>query len=247
MDRPIPTAGSLIVPSRSKMRNAAAMLANARTRLSLRHQCLREVRVRAGPFTARVLLRHGDGRAAQGAVPRTAAAMSPRRVTSLPGHKLALAAHVPGACRSPTEISLRSLAPRDEPPEYRPVLEVIAGRIVGGIALHALADGLARRHVEAGDLALVAHEGGDLPVDGAAHIHDDLRLVGAPEPQLAHLVRLEALPRHVLGKVQVVARVGIHRVLGDDASLAMVAMLEAPGPEGIVDEHGVGPVAADGP
>src|SRR5215475_14227562 len=96
MDRPIPTAGSLIVPSRSKMRNAAAMLANARTRLSLRHQCLREVRVRAGPFTARVLLRHGDGRAAQGAVPRTAAAMSPRRVTSLPGHKLALAAHVPG-------------------------------------------------------------------------------------------------------------------------------------------------------
>src|SRR5215813_3078568 len=141
--------------------------------------------------------------------------------------------------------SVMASAPRDEAAEDRAVLEVVAGGIVRRVALHALADGLARRHIEAGDLALMPHQRRDLPLDRVTHIHDDLRLVGAPEPQLAHLVRLKALPRHVLGKVQVVARVGVHGVLGDDARLAMVAMLEALRAEGIVDEHGVRPVAAE--
>src|SRR5262249_52213414 len=97
--------------------------------------------------------------------------------------------------------SVMALAPRDEAAEDRAGLEVGAGGVVRRVTLHALADGLARRHIEAGDLALMPDQRSDLPVDGAAHVHDDLRLVGAPEPQLAHLVRLEALPRHVLGEV----------------------------------------------
>src|SRR5215470_6450746 len=148
-------------------------------------------------------------------------------------------------CSYSQDNSVIALTPRDETAEIRAVVEVVSGGGISRVALHALADGLARRHVEAGDLALMPHERGDLPLDGVTHVDDDLRLVGAPEPQLAHLVWLEALPRHVLGKVQVVARVGIHGVLGDDACLAMVAMLEALRAEGIVDEHDVRPVAAE--
>src|SRR5215469_3841990 len=145
------------------------------------------------------------------------------------------------------EQSVMASAPCDEAAEDRAVLEVVAGGVVRGVALHPLADGLAGRHVEARNLALVAHQRGDLTVDGATHVHDDLRLVGAPEPQLTHLVRLKGLPGYVLGEVQVVARVRIHGILGDDARLAMVAMLEALRPERIVDEHDVRPVTPERP
>ena len=81
----------------------------------------------------------------------------------------------------------------------------------------------------------------------ACDVHDDVRLVGAPVPELAHLVGLEPFLGDVLGEVQVVAGVGVDRVGGGDAGLAVVAMLEAFHPVGVVHEDGVRPVAADGP
>src|SRR5437870_1149850 len=56
------------------------------------------------------------------------------------------------------------LPPSDQAPERRPVREAVALRELGRALLHALLDGLSRRHVEAGHLALVADQRGDLLV-----------------------------------------------------------------------------------
>src|SRR5260370_16465951 len=118
------------------------------------------------------------------------------------------------------------LAARDQAAEDPAVLEAVARGQLGRVLLDPLPDGGALRHVEAGDLALVPHERRDLALDAGGDVHDDVRLVRAPVPELAHLVRLEPVPGDVLGEVQVVARVGVHRVGGDDARLPVVAALE---------------------
>src|SRR5580765_2408360 len=79
----------------------------------------------------------------------------------------------------------------DQPAEHRAVLEAVAVGHLGGVLLHALADRLPGRHVEAGHLALVAYQRGDLLVDAVADVHDDVGHVHPPVPELADLVRLQ--------------------------------------------------------
>src|SRR5206468_100830 len=83
---------------------------------------------------------------------------------------------------------------------HHAVLEAVALGVLGGVLLHALADRVARRHVEAGHLTLVADQPGDLPVDRVGDVDDDVGLVHAPVPDLAHFVRLEPVPRDLLGE-----------------------------------------------
>src|SRR3989454_9825360 len=141
-------------------------------------------------------------------------------------------------------LSVIVLPPRDEAPEHRAVLEAVALGVLGGVLLHALADRVARRHVEAGHLTLVADQPGDLPVDRVGDVDDDVGLVHAPVPDLAHFVRLEPVPRDLLGEVQMVAGVGGDGVGRHEAGLAMIAVLKALDPIGVVDEDGVGPIPA---
>src|SRR5882724_1112711 len=88
-----------------------------------------------------------------------------------------------------TARTLMSSPPRDQAPEHGAVREAIALGVRGRAFLQPLADRLSARHVEAGHLALVAHEGGDLAVDRLRDVDDDVRLVRAPVPELADLVR----------------------------------------------------------
>src|SRR5262245_16866164 len=71
----------------------------------------------------------------------------------------------------------RALSPSDQAPEHRAVREPVAGRQLRGLALHALADGVAVGHVEAGHLALVPNERVDLPVDRVRDVHDHVWLI----------------------------------------------------------------------
>src|SRR6266542_210010 len=98
---------------------------------------------------------------------------------------------------SGSSLSVRdgALPPGDQASERRSVREAVAFRELGRALLHALLDGLSRRHVEAGHLALVADQRGDLLVDRVGDVDDDVRLVGPPVPELADLVRLEAFVR----------------------------------------------------
>src|SRR5262245_56886233 len=108
--------------------------------------------------------------------------------------------------------SLTTSSPRDQATEHRAVPKrVILGERRRALA-NPLADRLARGHVEAGHLALVAHEGRDLALDRIRDVDDHVRLVGAPVPELAHLVRGEAFLGDLLGEVQMVARVGVDGV-----------------------------------
>src|SRR5207245_3224185 len=99
----------------------------------------------------------------------------------------------------------RQLPPGDQAPEDGAVLEAVPLGALGGVLLHAGADRLPRRDVEARYLALVTDEGGHLLVDPPRDVDDDFRLVHAPVPELAHAMRLELVVRDVLGKVQVIA------------------------------------------
>src|SRR3989442_13704844 len=83
----------------------------------------------------------------------------------------------------------------DEAPEYRAVLEIVPSRQRRGVALHALADRLAGRDIEAGNLALVTDERRDLPIDRVGHVDADVRLVHAPVPQLTGFVGVQPVPR----------------------------------------------------
>src|SRR5437867_842713 len=111
-----------------------------------------------------------------------------------------------GKARAATARRLTTSPPRHEPPEHGAVLDPVAFRERGRAPLQPLADGLPAPHVEAGHLALVAHEGGDLTVDRLRDVDDDVRLVRAPVPELADLVRRQAFLGDLLGEVQVVAR-----------------------------------------
>src|SRR5260370_20734464 len=71
----------------------------------------------------------------------------------------------------PPRVSAASAA-GDQPAEHRAVLEAVAVGLLGGVLLHALADRLAGRHVEARHLALVADERGDLPLDAVGDVDD---------------------------------------------------------------------------
>src|SRR2546428_571319 len=96
-------------------------------------------------------------------------------------------------------LSVIVLPPRDEAPEHRAVLEAVALGVLGGVLLHALADRVARRHVEAGHLTLVADPPGFPPGDpvrGAAH---EAGLDPTPIPDLGQVVRLRARPRPLRG------------------------------------------------
>src|SRR2546422_11105907 len=75
----------------------------------------------------------------------------------------------------------------DEAPEYRAVLEIVTSRQRRGVALHALADRLAGRDIEAGNLALVTDERRDLPIDRVGHVDDADRLLLPPVPALTDL------------------------------------------------------------
>src|SRR4029450_5415738 len=97
----------------------------------------------------------------------------------------------------------RHLTPRDQPPEHGPMGKAVRGPQLGGILLHPRADGFSRGHAEARHLALVANQRGDLPVHPVRHVHHHVGLVGAPVPELPHLVGLEPVSGEVLGKVQV--------------------------------------------
>src|SRR5438094_1598024 len=138
-----------------------------------------------------------------------------------------------------------ALPPSEQPSEHRAVLEAVALGVLGGVLLDAVADRRARRHVEARNLALVTDQRGDLPIDRLGDVDDDVGLVGAPVPELAHLVRLEAVPREVLREMQIVPGVGIHGVRRGDSRLAVIAVLEPFDPIWVVDEHRVRPVPAD--
>src|SRR5262249_61987542 len=72
------------------------------------------------------------------------------------------------------------LPPRDEAPEDGAILEAVALGVLGGVLLHTLADRMAFGHVEAGHLALVANQPGDLAVDRVGDIDDDVGRVRAP-------------------------------------------------------------------
>src|SRR5882724_5895138 len=121
-----------------------------------------------------------------------------------------------------TARTLMSSPPRDQAPEHGAVRKAIALGVRRRAFLQPLADRLAARHVEAGHLALVAHEGGDLAVDRLRDVDDDVRLVRAPVPELADLVRRQ--PR-----------------------LAVIAVLEVADAVGVVHEDRVRPVLPDGP
>ena len=77
-------------------------------------------------------------------------------------------------------------------------------------------------------------------------VDDRIGLVGAPVPELAHLVGLEPVARDLLGKVQMIARERIDGVGRRDAGLAMIAVLESADAVGIVNEDGVRPIPAKG-
>src|SRR5215470_12061190 len=83
----------------------------------------------------------------------------------------------------------RLLPAGDQAAEGRAVLEAVAARQFGRALLDAVADALAGGDVQPRNLALVAHEGGDLLVDRARDVDDDVGRIWAPVPQLAHLVR----------------------------------------------------------
>src|SRR5207245_11137148 len=107
------------------------------------------------------------------------------------------------------------------------VLEPVALSVLGGVLLHALADRMTLRHVEAGHLALVTNQSGDLAIDRVGDVDDDVGLVGAPVPELAHLVRLEPVPGDLPGEVQMLTRVLMERVGRGDAGLSLAGMLDA--------------------
>src|SRR5262249_45495981 len=89
----------------------------------------------------------------------------------------------PPSCRWPADgLPAAFLASGDQAPEHRPVGEAVARGQVGGVALHALPHRLARRHVEAGDLALAPDDGRELAVDRARDVNDDTGVVHSPVP-----------------------------------------------------------------
>src|SRR5256712_2600758 len=102
------------------------------------------------------------------------------------------------------------------------------------------------RHVEARHLALVANQSGDLAIDRVGDVDDDVGLVRAPVPELAHLVRFEPVPRDLFREMQMIAGVGVDGVGRRDAGLSMVAMLEASEPIRVVNEDRVRPISPDG-
>src|SRR2546430_1726915 len=145
-----------------------------------------------------------------------------------------------------TSSAVTGSPPGDQPPEHGAVAKPVTLRQCRRALLEPRADRLAGRHVEAGHLALVPHEGGDLALDRVADVDDDVGLVGAPVPQLAHLVRAQAFARDLLGEVQVITRERIDGVAGGEAGLAMVAVLEVADAIRIVHEDRVRPVLTDG-
>src|SRR5690242_5441845 len=80
---------------------------------------------------------------------------------------------------------LTTSPPREQATKHRAVLKSVAVRGRRRALLQSLAHRLTRRHVESGQLALVAHERGDLPLDAVGDVDDDVRLIGAPVPELA--------------------------------------------------------------
>src|SRR5581483_4644484 len=117
-------------------------------------------------------------------------------------------------------------APGDHTAKRGAIAKAVTARGLRGAALDALRERLAVGDVEAGELALVAHEGRDLPLDGVRHVDDDVRLVRAPVPELTHLVRRQSVTRDLLGEVQMVARKRIDGVRRRQPRLAVIAMLE---------------------
>src|SRR5439155_5246918 len=107
-----------------------------------------------------------------------ASEMCTAHVTSPSGAAVAGTAMTSSASTSIAARTLTLSPPGDQPPEHGAVAKPVTLRQCRRALLEPRADRLAGRHVEAGHLALVPHEGGDLALDRVADVDDDVGLVG---------------------------------------------------------------------